>query len=51
MTATSSAFTFISDQIYRRVGDLIVLMQSFGSDPLDALEPVVQAAVEKVKAG
>jgi hypothetical protein len=50
ITATSSGFTFISDTVYTRVGDLIVLLQSIGTEPLDALEPVVKSAVEKLKA-
>jgi hypothetical protein len=51
ITASSSGLTFISDTVYTRVGDLIVVLQSFGVDPLDALEPVVKSAVSKIKAG
>jgi hypothetical protein len=50
-TATSSGFTFIGDSIYTRVGDYVVFLQSFDSEPLDALEPVLKSAIAKVKAG
>lgn len=50
-TASQSGFTFIGDSIYTRVGDYVIFVQSFDSEPLDALEPVLMSAVAKVKAG